>query len=123
MEYKESILQEHFCHWLDAKHILYNASMAGVNLGIRVAVRRKRMGAKRGFPDLFIYQPAGAWHGLALELKAGKGATSPEQHDWQEALEKQGYKALIMPGNLNLPEALKWLQDEVERYLLTEINI
>lgn len=119
----EAILQEHFCHWLDAKGILFNASMAGVYLGILAAVRKKKMGAKKGFPDLFIYQKSddGKYAGLAIELKTETGHTSPEQISWQQELTKQGYLALIMP-KLDFNLAYRWLTETVENYLLQSIH-
>ena len=37
------------------------------------AKRLKATGYKRGFPDVFVYEPRGAFHGLAIELKKDKG--------------------------------------------------
>ena len=114
---EESKLQALFAGWLDSQGILFNASMAGVNLGIRTAVARKRMGAKAGFPDIFIYCPAQGYCGMAIELKVKGGRITPLQQDWRFALIRQKYYAVIMPTNLELLEGLKWLQDEVEKYL------
>ncbi|MFH1287130.1 MAG: hypothetical protein ABII25_00335 [bacterium] len=115
---EESKLQALFAGWLDSQGILFNASMAGVNLGINTAVTRHRMGAKAGFPDIMIFEARGGYHGLALELKAmGGNDKNRKQRIWQEFLQARGYKALIMPTNLELLEGLKWLQDEVEKYL------
>lgn len=58
-----------------------------------VAARRafKRLGVKRGVPDLFLPVPRGERHGLWLELKSPTGRLSPEQKMWREALRAQGY--------------------------------
>lgn len=46
---------------------------AGIKLPIWLAKRQKAMQYKRGFPDIFIYQPAiingVEYHGMAIELK------------------------------------------------------
>lgn len=49
--------------------------------------RMKAMGTRKGFPDLILPIPAGAgrFRGLAIEMKAGKGTTTPEQRAWLEA--------------------------------------
>lgn len=114
--YKESVLQEHFAHWLEAKGVLFNASMSGVYLGIPAAVRRKKMGAKRGYPDMEILEPRGKFHALFIELKVDSRAT-PEQKAWQEALNEKGYYAIIMPSGLDFSEAFDWLRNNVEEYL------
>ena len=113
----EAFLQEQFARWLDAKGLLFTASMAGVNLHPAVAIMRKKLGCKKGTPDIAIYEPCGIYHGLFIELKAGKNKATPEQEQWKAALISKGYLALIMPGNLEFNEAFNWLRDVVENYL------
>ena len=63
------------------------------------AKRMKATGYKRGFPDVFVYEPRGTFHGLAIELKKEKGGrVSESQKEWVEALEMRGYKAAIAKG-------------------------
>ena len=114
---KEMFLQQQFAHWLNVKGLLYCASAGGMRVNIRTAVNMKRSGYKKGFPDIFIYLPCGKYHGLAIELKAGSGKATSEQRAWQEALNRQGYLALIMPGNMDFNKAFDWLRDIVENYL------
>jgi hypothetical protein len=57
--HSEAFLQEQFAHWLDAKGLLFTASMAGVNLHPAVAIMRKKIGCKPGTPDIAIYEPRG----------------------------------------------------------------
>lgn len=117
--YKESFLQEQFSLWLDMKGILFNASMAGVFLGIPAAIRRKKMGAKKGFPDIFIYHAVPPYHGLAIELKAedGKVEKGGPQEEWRANLEAHGYKALIMPPGMDYATGLEWLKQMTQLYL------
>lgn len=49
---------------------------------IATAVRLKRMGVKKGVPDLLFFTPHG--ENLALELKAKGGRLSEDQHRFQE---------------------------------------
>ena len=118
MNYKESLLQANFCHWLDGKGLLYTASLAGVNLGPRVGAMRKRMGCKAGTPDISIFEPRSKYYGLFIELKADGGNVSdPNQLKWQQELNKRGYLSIIMPNNLDFPQAFDWLRNCVEKYL------
>jgi len=120
-KHEESLLQSHFCNWLSAMGYLYNASLAGVNLGPRVGKLRKAMGSRRGFPDVFIYMPRGKFYGLAIEIKVKGGDIKDEyQLAWQKALNEQGYCAVIAPNNLNFSDAFNWLRDLVERYMRGE---
>lgn len=60
------------------------------NGGLRSALagaQMKALGVKKGVPDLLL--PVGKR--LAIEMKAGKGATSPEQVEWLAALEGDGW--------------------------------
>lgn len=113
----EAFLQEQFTHWLDTKNLLFTASMAGVNLHPAVAIMRKKIGCKKGTPDIAIYEPRKQYHGLFIELKAGKNKATPEQLAWQEELNKRGYLALVVPQGLEFNEAFNWLRDTVENYL------
>lgn len=36
-------------------------------------MRIKAAGYKRGFPDVFLFEPQGEWPWLAIELKCEKG--------------------------------------------------
>lgn len=75
------------------------------------AKRMKATGYKRGFPDVFVYEPRGPFHGLAIELKKEKGGTvSKSQKEWQQALEKRGYHATVAKG-------YDMAVDVLERYL------
>ena len=63
------------------------------------AVRFKREGVKRGFPDILLPVARGGYHSLAIELKRIRGSsTSPEQKQWINALSEQGWKTAICKG-------------------------
>ena len=116
MKRDEYILQSLFAQWLDRKGVLYCASCGGLRTSITQAVRNKKSGYKKGFPDIGIYQPVGQYHGMFIELKSGSYPT-PEQKLWCEELNKRGYKALIMPHNLDYQQSIDWLIKQVEEYL------
>src|ERR1044072_8317229 len=62
----------------------------------RRAIRVKRQGVSKGFPDYLVITSNGL---VAIELKRVKGSkTSPEQLDWIEALTTAGIPAEICKG-------------------------
>ena len=78
----------------------YCASLGGIYTGPRQAMKAKRTGYSKGFPDLFIYEPSpcGKYHGLAIEIKTTKGTATKTQKDWIAALQKRNYRAEICKG-------------------------
>lgn len=58
----------------------------------------KQLGMKKGFPDLFIYEPVGEYHGLAIEMKALNGKPTMDQLKCLGALKQRGYAAYIAYG-------------------------
>jgi hypothetical protein len=49
--------------------VLFKCDMAGVRLSIGSAMKQKRLGNSRAYPDLFFPEPRGKYHGLFIELK------------------------------------------------------
>jgi len=67
------------------------------------------MGYTKGTPDLMIFEPAGIYCGLFIELKKMKtGKASPEQNIFIKKLNERKYKAVICYGR---PEAIKTIDD------------
>ena len=64
-------------------------------------------GSRKGFPDLFFYEPRGEHHVLAIELKREKGRATPGQKLWKEELQRRGYKAVIARGYSACLDAIK----------------
>ena len=108
---KEYQLQKAVCKYLDLQNVLYCGSMGGqYQVHFSQRIKAKKSGYKKGFPDLFIYEPRGSYHGLAIELKTGYNKASKPQLYWQKELIKRGYKAEICTG---IDEAL----DTIYTYL------
>ena len=62
-------------------------NVKGARTSISEAKRMKASGYKRGFPDVFIYEPRGGFHGLSIEMKKEKGGVvSKHQKQWKESL-------------------------------------
>lgn len=70
-------------------------------------IRNRQMGVKSGVPDLFYPVPLGGYHGLFIEMKAGKGRVSPDQKRWIHALSQMGYKCIVAHGWEEAKEALE----------------
>jgi len=88
---------------------LYCASAGGMRTSYLQAIKMKRTGYVKGFPDLFIYEPNQDYHGLAIEMKKEKGGTaSPEQKRWQDDLRNRGYSSYICKGS---EEAIKQIDE------------
>lgn len=64
----------------------------------------KRMGLRKGFPDLFIPVVRGNHHGLFIEMKYGKGKTTEDQKKWLSLLSSEGYACAVC---YNADEAIK----------------
>jgi len=62
------------------------------------AIRLKREGVRAGVPDLFLPVARGKYHGMFVELKAGKGKPTNPQKEWIRRLNEQGYHALVING-------------------------
>jgi hypothetical protein len=90
----------------------FKTDLSGIYLGGKWSLLNhvKRTTSHSGFPDLIIYEPRGAYCGLAIELKAeGKspykkdGALKKDEHlqaqaDWLSALISCGFYATFAIG-------------------------
>ena len=72
------------------------------------AARRKRMGVKKGVPDLVLPVARGPYHGLYIELKRPSGKPTEEQLWWLERLKSQGYVAVVCRGWEKARDVLMW---------------
>jgi hypothetical protein len=79
------------------------------------AVNLKRQGVKAGVPDIFLPIARKGFHGLFIELKAGKGKITEKQGEWLKRLTEQGYFAVVCVG---------WdaAREVIEGYLKGESN-
>lgn len=98
---------------------LLHGDASGVRVGIGAAVKMKRQGAVRGWPDLFLAVPSGfvvngvlvdmTVAGLFVELKRRRGGVvSPEQTEIHELLREQGYRVEVCRGS---DEAIAVIKD------------
>ncbi len=80
-----------------------------------VAGKLKAAGVKSGVPDIILPAARGGYHGLYIELKAGKNKVEPNQRDWLEYLISEGYYACICYGADTATEI-------IERYICGDIQ-
>lgn len=62
------------------------------------AKQLKKEGVKAGVPDLCLPVARGLYHGLYIELKAGKNKTTDNQNRWLQELTEQGYYTAVCYG-------------------------
>ena len=117
MRNEEYQIQKNLIKYINLKYpkLLYCASVGGVRTSYKQAIKMKATGYVAGFPDLFIYEPIGKYHGLALEVKIKKGRPSTSQLKWRHNLNERGYVAEITYG---FEETI----DVLNKYMSGKIN-
>lgn len=83
------------------------STQTGMRTSIGAAVKAKRGGMPKGFPDLALFVSQAMkdgrddWHGLFIELKRRDAVPSdikPDQVEWGVALTRQGYCHRVCKG-------------------------
>jgi hypothetical protein len=110
-EKHEENLQIAVCQYLKMQYpkVLFTSDASGVRLTMGQAVKMKRMRSCPGWPDLFIAEPRGDYHGLFIELKKQgerllKKDASPvsdhvnDQLQMQRLLSAKGYASFFGIG-------------------------
>ena len=82
------------------------ASLGGIYTGPRQAIKAKRTGYSRGFPDLQITEAKGGYFGLFIELKTLKGRATTAQKEWINDLKERGYAAYVCKGVDEITETI-----------------
>lgn len=75
------------------------------------AAKLKAEGVKAGVPDICLPVAKGEYHGLFIELKAGRNKPTPTQVQWHARLSYEGYRVTVCWGWEAAREA-------IEEYLL-----
>lgn len=76
---------------------------------VQYRVKQARLGVKKGFPDIIIFDAPEPYKGIAIELKRVKGGrVSKEQKEWLEKLENRGWLVKVCHG---ADEAITWLEE------------
>lgn len=122
---KEEEEQIAFVQWCRLNHILVHHSPLEFNSSSRAvktrAVRMKKMGTSKGFPDLLLFIPVYGTTGdidcyqmCAIEMKRQKGSTtSPEQKEWLKVLEASGVLCAVCKGAEKAIEFVEMVRKEI----------
>ena len=94
----ETAEQEALIEYCDVRHIPIVHIPNEGKRSVSYAAQMKRMGLRNGFPDLFVPLAREGYHGLFIELKYGRGKTSPDQEEWLAFLSANGYRAVVCYG-------------------------
>ncbi len=78
------------------------------------AGRMKAEGVKPGVPDLCLPVARQGYHGLFIEMKAGRNKPTAYQTQWLENLSNQGYLAVVCHGWEEAAKILTEYLDEVQ---------
>ena len=119
---REAIEQEalfRWAAWMEPKlpelRLLFHVPNGG-SRDKREAARLKAQGVKPGVPDLFLPVARNGYHGLWIELKAGRGKPSANQCQWIGDLNEQGYRAVVCWGWEAASEVIENYLKEVKDY-------
>jgi len=77
-----------------------------------VAAKMKAEGVKAGVPDILLACPRDGFHGLFIEMKAGKNRTTKNQNEWIQRLLGAGYLAVVC---YSFEEAKKEIMDYLDQ--------
>ena len=79
----------------------------------KTGARLKAEGVKAGVPDLMLPVARGGYHGLFVEMKAGRGRATRVQRVWADMLAAEGYRVALCRGWEEAARViLAYLQDE-----------
>lgn len=107
---KEEDEQIAFVSWCRLNNIICHHCANEVGGSTRAlklrAIKAKKMGTSKGFPDLLVFVPIkginhriDAWQALAIEMKRKKhSSTSKEQKEWLKILELSGIPSRVCKG-------------------------
>ena len=98
MKQAEAAEQEVIIRYCDLRGIpVYHIPNGGSRNRIEAA-NLKRQGVRAGVPDLCFPVPKGKYHGMYIEMKAGKNKTTQNQDEWLELLKNNGYMTAVCYG-------------------------
>jgi hypothetical protein len=107
----EMQLQFALADYLETTDFLWNASKTGANVGPKLGAIYKRMGVRKGWPDVEITEIGGRGEpGLYLELKSKGHSLSIHQRAVRDRLRARGY-VVEEAKTINACKAI------IERYL------
>lgn len=114
MIHAESKLQQACVKWFDLQYPQMKQALFAIpNGGHRNVITAKILkseGVRAGVCDMFLTVPRNEFHGLYIEMKAGKGKPSDYQRAFIELVRGFGYKAEII-------NSFDKFKEQIEDYL------
>jgi len=113
MKHNESIEQQALFQWSKLMQGQYpelkllHAIGNGGKRNLIEAVRMKKEGVLSGVSDIMLPVARNGFHGLYIELKAGKNKASSNQKWWIAETTKQGYYSVVCFGWIEASEIIK----------------
>lgn len=89
--------------WINMTYpdIIFTSALGGIKTTIGQAVKLKRLGYRKSWPDLFFAEPRKGFHGLFIELKSTGGKPSEGQKEMRINLISRGYACYVCEGESN----------------------
>lgn len=119
-----------FVRWCQLQKIIVHHSgneIGGSTRALKArAIKMKKMGTSKGFPDLLIFIPVrgvtnriNTYQPAAIEMKRIKGSTTtPEQKEWLKILELAGIPCRVCKGCQEAIKFVEQLKTEMESVCL-----
>ena len=104
-----ALMREIQLRYPDAYRLMFHVPNGGHRHKL-VAIKLKGQGVKAGVPDLVLPMARGGYFGLYIEFKAAPpfdADVSASQHAFIQALNAQGYLAVVCRGHFDALEALR----------------
>lgn len=115
---KEFEIQALIFEWAKNDKRLYRMIMLSANVtSIGAALRNKKLGYKKGVPDIFLPLPKGKYYGLFIEIKKDDNSKNKRsyhtrrQRNWCLYLNRLNYLAVMTVG---LEETKKVISEYLE---------
>lgn len=112
MKHAESKLQAACVKWFRLQYpdtLIFAIPNGGARSAITGAILKSE-GVLAGVPDLFLAESYGPYHGLFIEMKAGKGRLSESQKIIHAKLESQDYIVRVC-------RSFEEFKETIERYM------
>ena len=118
MKHVESYIQTQCVKWFRLQYkkmypLLFSVPNGGQR-DIRVAMVMKGEGIVAGVSDMLFLYPSRGYHALCIEFKTEHGRQSDAQKEWQAAVEKQGYKYVVIRNFTQFYNLIRFWLGEID---------
>lgn len=93
--YSEERFQIALARYLDVLNVAWYHVPNEIKAKKQYYKKRKKLGVKKGIPDICIIEPNKYYKGLYIELKVGYNQPSEEQMQWIDKLKNRGYLSFV----------------------------